>query len=148
MLADVIENASYKRNSPVAFSLHVFDNACKQLRNMAFTITIKALFTGVVILAASVWVYYSFEVKRLKDMHPTSLRSISNLNNILQIFPRRRDIEISAYHPRIHTVQDSSKVKRAAHFPLIIHTMWKSPDSSPPAETVRWRKVRHVHSLR
>ena len=115
---------------------------------MAYTITIKALFTGVVILAASVWVYYSFEVKRLQDMYPTSLRSIFNVNIILQVFPLRRDIEISEYYPRIHNVQDSSKVKRAAHFPLIIHTMWKSPDSSPPAETVRWRKVRHVHSLR
>ena len=115
---------------------------------MAYTITIKALFTGVVILAASVWVYYSFEVKRLQDMYPTSLRSAFNVNIILQVFPLRRDIEISEYHPRIHNVQDSSKVKRAAHFPLIIHTMWKSPDSSPPAETVRWRKVRHVHSLR
>ena len=83
--------------------------------------------------------------KSYENMYPASTRAIFNLTVIIQILPFRQDIEMSAYHPRIHTLQNSTKEKRAAHFPLIIHTMWKSPDSSPPAETVRWRKVGQDH---
>ena len=83
--------------------------------------------------------------KSHENMFTSSTCAIFNLVVIIQVLPFRQDIEISAYHPRIHTLQNSTKEKRAAHFPLIIHTMWKSPDSSPPAETVRWRKVGQDH---
>ena len=83
--------------------------------------------------------------KSHENMYPASTCAIFNLTVIIQILPFRQDIEISAYHPRLHTLQNSTNEKRAARFPLIIHTMWKSPDSSPPAETVRWRKVGQDH---
>jgi hypothetical protein len=40
---------------------------------------------------------------------------------------------------------DNTTRMLTAKFPKIIHTMWKSPKSPPPAETLRWKKVRGKH---
>ena len=48
--------------------------------------------------------------------------------------------------PRPHSAAQSNSTTGmlTAKFPKIIHTMWKSPKISPPAETTRWKKVRMV----
>ena len=65
-----------------------------------------------------------------------------------QVFPTNREIKSSAvFTPEMEAVAipNTTNVRRAAHFPLIIHTMWKNPNSPPPAETLRWKKVMKVN---